>query len=248
MAGPKSRIVQKGLGALGNIYDQLNLARFGKGDKPYPEPEWDKAQGWEEYVRQLQLRDQALADKGALANLGDEPVDLGRREFLQKAPKAVVGGAGAAAGLGTAAALGAKALFTKGEFDDIISKVKSAFDENWQDISFRTTDSPSETLQKKLGIDDNEFAKISDDTSFIEHLEEIELDPAQMSSSEIATEVKGLVDEAMGSFSWDFSKGRGDNPSVLIDEFKIPAFKNEVSKQFPELDPQDIAELAEKIF
>ena len=83
MAGPKSRIVQKGLGALGNIYDQLNLARFGKGDKPYPEPEWDKAQGWEEYVKQIQLRDQALADKGALANLGDEPVDLGRREFMK---------------------------------------------------------------------------------------------------------------------------------------------------------------------
>jgi hypothetical protein len=83
MAGPKSRIVQKGLGALGNIYDQLNLARFGKGDKPYPEPEWDKAQGWQEYVRQIQLRDQALADKGALANLGDEPVDLGRREFMK---------------------------------------------------------------------------------------------------------------------------------------------------------------------
>jgi hypothetical protein len=184
----------------------------------------------------------------ALTDIGDEAVDLGRRAFLQKAPKAVVGGAGAAAGLGGAAAIGAKALFTKGKFDDIISKVKSAFDENWQDISFRTTDSPSETLQRKLGIDDNEFAKISEDTSFMEQFEEIELDPDQMSSFEITTEVKGLVDEAMGDFSWDFSKGRGDNPSVLIDQFKIPAFKNEVSKQFPELDPKDIAELAEKIF
>jgi hypothetical protein len=183
----------------------------------------------------------------ALTDIGDEAVDLGRRAFLQKAPKAVVGGAGAAAGLG-AAAIGAKALFTKGKFDDIISKVKSAFDENWQDISFRTTDSPSETLQKKLGIDDNEFAKISEDTSFMEQFEEIELDPDQMSSSEITTEVKGLVDEAMGSFSWDFYKGRGDNPSVLIDQFKIPAFKNEVSKQFPELDPNEVDELASRLF
>ena len=99
MAGPKSRIIQKGLGALGNIYDQLNLSRFGKGDKPYPEPDWDKAQGWEEYVKQLQLRDQALADKGALANLGDAPIDESKRTFMKGAVAAPVVGAGALIGL-----------------------------------------------------------------------------------------------------------------------------------------------------
>ena len=181
----------------------------------------------------------------ALTDVTDEAIDVGRREFLKKTP---VGAAGVTTGLGTGVVLGAKALFAKGGLDKIIEKIKSAFDENWQDISLYTTDSPTGILQKKLGIDDNEFAKISEDTIFYDQFDIYDLNPEEMTSSEISKGIKSMTDDHMGSYAWDFSKGRGDNPSTLINEFKIPAFKNEVSKQFPGLDPSEIDELANRLF
>ena len=189
---------------------------------------------------------------GALTDIfkkgSDEPADPSRREFLKSAPGAAVGGAGALAGIGgTAAIVGAKALLGQGKLDNIISRIKSAFDEDWQDISLNTTDSPTEILQKKLGIDDNEFARISDETSFMDHFEYQE-EIGQMSSPEIATGIRGIADDFMSSFAYDYYKGRGSNPSELINEFRIPAFKNEVSKQFPDLDPTELNDVAEMLF
>ena len=178
----------------------------------------------------------------------DAPVDESRRQFITKTPVAAVGGAGALAGIGTAAALGAKALFSQGKFDDIVAKIKSAFDEDWQDISLNTTDSQTEILQKKLGIDDNDFAKISEETSMLEQLDAIDLDPSEMTSSELANQIKNMTDEFMSEYSWDYMKGRGIDPSVLIRELKVPAFKLEVEKQFPGLDKNELNDLAKKLF
>ena len=192
--------------------------------------------------------------RGALENLSDvftskdAPVDESRRQFIKQAPVATAGGAGALAGIGTAAAMGAKALFSQGKFDNILEKVKSAFDEDWQNISLNTTDSPTEILQKKLEIDDNDFAKMSEETGMFEQLDMFDLDPSEMSSGEVAQSIKDLTDSFMRDFSWDHMKGRGDNPSVLIDEFKIPAFKLEVEKNFPGLDQDEIDDLAKRLF
>ena len=180
----------------------------------------------------------------------DAPVDESRREFIKKAPVATVGGAGALTGLGTAAALGAKALFGQGKFDDILEKVKSAFDEDQQDISLHGSDrgDPVEILQKNLEIDDDDLAKISEETSIFEQFDWLDLDTDEMTPSEIADAMREMTDDAMGSFAYDFMKGRGDNPSSLIDEFKIPAFKLEVQKQFPDIEADELNDLARKLF
>ena len=65
MAGPKSKIVR---GAINELYELLNPERF-KGDaSPYPEQDWDKADGWRELVKQKKL-----SEKGALKNLFEDP-------------------------------------------------------------------------------------------------------------------------------------------------------------------------------
>jgi hypothetical protein len=132
--------------------------------------------------------------------------------------------------------------------DKIIEKIKSSFDEDWQRISLHGPESPTDILQKNLGIDDDEFAKISKDTTFFGQFDIYDLDPKQMTSSEISKGVKGFADSWMDSLALDFSKGRGDNPSMLINEFKIPAFTNEVLNKFPELDPSEVDELANRLF
>jgi hypothetical protein len=191
--------------------------------------------------------------RGALEALTDafkdKPVDKSRREFIKKAPVATAGGAGALAGLGTAAVIGAKALFSQGKFDDIIAKIKSSFDEDWHDISFHTNESPSGILQKSLGISDDEFVKISDDTQFIDQFEDVlsEME-GEVSVDKISSGIRDMVDNFMGEYSWDFHKGRGENPSVLIDEFKKPVFKLEVRKKFPDIDSAELDDLTEKLF
>ena len=183
--------------------------------------------------------------RDAAGALGDI-VDEGRRAFLKKAP--VVAAGGALGGLGAAAVVGAKALFGQGKLDDIIAKIKSSFDEDWQNISLNTAESLSEILQKNLNYNDDEFFKISDETGFIEQFDMIDLDPDKMSSAEISKAVKGLVDDAMSDYSYDFAKGRGTDPKILIDEFKIPAFKNEVIKKFPDIDLSELDDLSGKLF
>lgn len=189
---------------------------------------------------------------GALSDIfkkgEDKPVDEGRRKFLKSAPATAVGGAGALAGVGGGAAIiGARALLGQGKFDDIVAKIKDAFDEDWYDMSLNTTDSPTETLQRKLGIDDNEFSKISNETLFMDHLEwQEELN--NWTPTEIATGIRQITDDWMGSHAYDHYKGRGDSPVELINQFKIPAFKNEVSKNFPELDSKELNDVAEMLF
>jgi hypothetical protein len=188
--------------------------------------------------------------KGALGALtdifrkGDDvPVDESRRAFVKGAaasPAVALGGG--------AAVLGAKALFSAGKFDDIVAKIKSAFDPDaYEDIY-----SAGETLQKKLGINDSEFAKISDGTTAMDDanyfIEDQSLDINNMNPSDIADMVRNSLDGAFDSLNYDYRKGRGMNPIILIDEFKIPAFKNEVMKKFPNLDPTEVSDLAGKLF
>jgi len=192
--------------------------------------------------------------RGALENLSDvftskdAPVDESRRQFIKKAPVATAGGAGALAGLGTATALGAKALFSQGKFDNILAKIKDSFDPDAYDDIY----SAGETLQKKLGIDDSEFAKISDETTAMDdafyYIEDQDLNIDNMNSSEIAELVRNSLDNIFESLNWDYRKGRGENPMVLVDEFKIPAFKLEVEKNFPGLDQNEIDDLAKRLF
>tara|TARA_R100001015_G_C4634376_1_gene200772 strand:- start:6247 stop:6861 length:615 start_codon:yes stop_codon:yes gene_type:complete len=189
--------------------------------------------------------------RGALENLSDvftskdAPVDESRRQFIKQAPVATAGGAGALAGLGTATALGAKALFSQGKFDDILAKIKDSFDPDAYDDIY----SAGETLQKKLGIDDSEFAKISEETTAMDdalYYQDLNID--NMNSSEVAELVRNSIDDIFESLIWDHKKGRGENPMVLVDEFKIPAFKLEVEKNFPNLDQDEVDDLAKRLF
>ena len=57
-----------------------------------------------------------------------------------------------------------------------------------------------------------------------------------------------MTDNFMGDFAWDFMKGRAKALLFLIDEFKKPAFKNEILEQFPDVDVNEINSLADKLF
>tara|TARA_R110000787_G_scaffold283817_1_gene396928 strand:+ start:587 stop:1372 length:786 start_codon:yes stop_codon:yes gene_type:complete len=183
-----------------------------------------------------------------LGALPDAPVDQSKRNFMK-------GAVPAAAGLGALGALGGPVakkslndLFSSGALDDTLLKIKSAFDEDWVDIADSGNVNSLEVLQKNLGYNDDQLAKISDETSLIEQLEMVDLDTSKMTSAEIAQKMREMTDNFMGDFAWDFMKGRGESPAVLIDEFKKPAFKNEILEQFPDVDVNEINSLADKLF
>jgi len=108
MAGPKSKIVR---GAINELYELLNPERF-KGDaSPYPEQDWDKADGWRELVKQKKL-----SEKGALSNIEEDAVDAGKRKFMK--------GAGTLGALGLIGLKGAPQILEK-----VIPAVKEALPE-----------------------------------------------------------------------------------------------------------------------
>jgi len=122
----------------------------------------------------------------ALTDVTDEAIDVGRREFLKKTP---VGAAGVATGLGTGVALGAKALFTKGKFDDIINNIKSSIDDLAEDYdwdAFMETNKMKESdladiLEPMYGMRDEKLPEIidmlenADDIPFSESIQDIKV-------------------------------------------------------------------------
>jgi|TARA_R110000824_G_scaffold3794_3_gene18129 hypothetical protein len=177
--------------------------------------------------------------KGALSKLSDAPVDKSKRKFIKKAV-AVPAAAGSAAVLGGAGILGTEAikagkkslgeLFASGKLDNIVSKVKKAFDEDW-------ADSTLDDLQKNLNYNDNQLMKVSEDVDFLYDMAAPE-DPFKT-----ASEIKDFTDDIMGEMVYG-----GDNPAFLIGEFKKPVFKSEVLEQFPDVNIDELNSLTDKLF
>ena len=188
--------------------------------------------------------------KGALSGLSDAPVDKSKRKFMKKA---VTGSAaaGSAAVLGGAGILGTEAikagkkslpeaikagkkslgeLFSSGKLDNIMSKIKKAFDEDW-------ADSTLDDLQKNLNYSDDQLMKVSEDVDYLYDMAAPE-DPF-----ETASEIKDFADDIMGEMGYG-----GDDPAFLIGEFKKPVFKNEVLEQFPDVNIDELNSLTDKLF
>jgi hypothetical protein len=188
--------------------------------------------------------------KGALSGLSDAPVDKSKRKFMKKA---VTGSAaaGSAAALGGAGILGTEVikagkkslpesikagkkslgeLFSSGKLDNIMSKIKEAFDEDWADSTLGD-------LQKNLNYSDNQLMKVSEDVDFLYDINAPE-DPF-----ETASEIKDFADDIMGEMVYG-----GDDPAFLIGEFKKPVFKNEVLEQFPDVNIDELNSLTDKLF
>jgi hypothetical protein len=205
--------------------------------------------------------------KGLFGALPDDPgpVDQSRRQFVKKAAvatPAVAVGAGAlsklpvkeiaeevAGEVAPAIKTGKKSLadlFASGRLDDTISKIRSAFDEDWVDVAESGEANPLDVLKRNLGYDEDQIAKISEESGIMEYgmLEDLE----DMNNAEIAESMRDLLDSFMQDYAYDFRKGRGENPTVLIDEFKKPAFKNEIMEKFPGVDAGEVESLANRLF
>lgn len=188
--------------------------------------------------------------KGALSGLSDAPVDKSKRKFMKKA---VTGSAaaGSAAVLGGAGILGTEAikagkkslpeaiktgkkslgeLFASGKLDNIMSKIKEAFNEDWRGGTL-------DDLQNNLNYSDDQLMKVSEDVDFLYDMAAPE-DPF-----ETASEIKNFTDDIMGDMVYG-----GENPAFLIGEFKKPVFKNEVLEQFPDVNIDELNSLTDKLF
>ena len=163
------------------------------------------------------------------------------------APVAAVGGAGALAGTGTAAALGAKALFSQGKFDDIIAKIKSLTDEDW---NFFSADEAFNTVKEKFGLSDSETVKLFDDSEYFSH------GPGDYGGESSLTDYI-YTHGAEKPESKEYLLGEIDDTiynltnEETVDSFNqlLPsAFRSEIMKKFPNLDPEDIDDLASRLF
>jgi hypothetical protein len=177
----------------------------------------------------------------------DAPVDESKRAFIRKSPAAAVGGAGALGGLGTAAALGAKALFSQGKFDDIIAKIKSLTDEDW---NFFSADEAFNTVKEKLGLSDPETVKLFDDSGYFSHGQG---DYGGESSLTDYIYVHGAEKPESKKYLLEEIDDRIDNLTneETVDSFNqlLPsALRLEIMKKFPDLDKNELDDLAKKLF
>ena len=156
----------------------------------------------------------------------DAPVDESRRQFIKKAPVATVGGTGALAGIGTSAALGAKALFSQGKFDDVLEKIKLSLDEDW---NFFSADEAFNTIKEKLNLSDSETIKLFDDSGYFGK------------SPESKNDLLEKIDDTIENLT---NEETIDSFNQLI----APAFKNEIIKKFPDVDKDELNDLAESLF
>lgn len=121
-------------------------------------------------------------------------------------------------------------LFSSGKLDNIMSKIKEAFNEDWRGGTL-------DDLQNNLNYSDDQLMKVSEDVDFLYDMAAPE-DPF-----ETASEIKDFADDIMGEMVYG-----GDDPAFLIGEFKKPVFKNEVLEQFPDVNIDELNSLTDKLF
>jgi len=150
----------------------------------------------------------------------DAPVDESKRSFIRKSPAVAVGGAGALTGLGTAtgigAAVGAKALFAKGGFDDIVTKIRISVNDLAEDGDW-------DTFMKTNNLKEKDLADI--------------LEPMYGMRDEKLPEIIDMLENADDV---DFSQ--------IVQDIKLPLFTRELRIKFPELDPNEVDDLASRLF
>jgi hypothetical protein len=188
--------------------------------------------------------------KGALGALTDVftkgekvPFDKSRRTFLK-------GAAVAAPVVGAGAIVGAKATLSSKDLNNIIRKITSAFDEDWQKLS-EGYGGQVEKLQKNLGYGDEDLYKIfksKDSSKFYDdwqywHQSDPPIDFNETNPAQFVKTFRHGINEMMGDVH-----ALRENPSTVIDGLKTSIFKNEVLKKAPDFDSSELDDLANSLF